>query len=149
MYIKLNANKIVLLLATMMICFVLTACAGLSDWDYELPNGYCVRHVNTENIALIKEDGRYVIKRYVLEFCYSDSYIGIKRLPISDQTPYEEVLHIEEMDTSNPDYYLVDTVNDSVMGPYTADKYVQQIQALKIEDMCDWIKTVPKPEGAE
>ena len=58
---------------------------------------------------------------------------------IDENLSYQEA-HIEDMDASNPSYYLVDTVNDVVMGPYTAEEYENQIEALKIDTMCDWIK---------
>ena len=129
---------------------ILTSC-GLSDWAYDkLPNGYEIWRINSEDIELIKRKGDSTdlkIDRYILEFCYNDSYIGIKRLMIDQNIPYQNV-HIEEMDKSHPAYYLVDALNDVILGPFTAEKYEDQIESLKVENMCDWIKTVPTPEGA-
>lgn len=46
-------------------------------------------------------------------------------------------------------YYLVDTSTDEVHGPYTLDEYEKCVEELEINDPSDWIKTVPRPEGAE
>ena len=133
--------------------FALTSCfAGLQDWIYDkLPNGYEIWRINSQDIALVKRNGdstNIKMERYILEFCYNDSYIGIKRLMIDEDISYQNV-KIEDMDKSNPSYYLVDALNDVIMGPYTVGEYEEQIEAMEIEVMCDWIKTVPKPEGAK
>ena len=67
---------------------------------------------------------------------------------VDESIPYQDV-DIETMDHSNPSYYLVDTLEDKVMGPYTAEEYDDQIKEMGVETMCDWIKTVPKPDGAK
>lgn len=150
MYIKRSGSNSALLICVLILTFILTSCAGLQDWCYnKLPNGYEIWRINSQDIVLIKRKGDLTdlkISRYILEFCYNNSYIGIKQLMIDENIPYQDV-HIEEMDTSNPFYYLVDAVNDVVMGPYTAEDYEDQIEALEIDTMCDWIKTVPTPEG--
>ena len=159
MYIKRNGSRIIrlivliiaILIALLIAILMLAFSQAFQDWTYDkLPNGYEIWRINSEDISLLKTDGDSSdlrIDRYILEFCYNDSYIGIKRLMIDENLPYQEA-HIEDMDPSNFSYYLVDTVNDVVMGPYTAEEYENQIEALKIDTMCDWIKTVPKPEGA-
>lgn len=159
MYIKQKGSRIIrlivliiaILIALLTAILMLAFSQAFQDWTYDkLPNGYEIWRINSEDISLIKTDGDSSdlrIDRYILEFCYNDSYIGIKRLMIDENLPYQEA-HIEDMDASNPSYYLVDTVNDVVMGPYTAEEYENQIIALKIDTMCDWIKTVPMPEGA-
>ncbi len=128
------------------ITLIFTSCgAGLSDWSYDkLPNDYVLIHSNTQDIGLYKRNGESVtckIDRYISEFCYNDSHIGIKRLMI------DENMLIEEMDKSNQSYYLIDALNDVIMGPYTPEEYEGKIEALGIEAIGSWIKTVPKPEG--
>lgn len=141
-----------ILLITIIIVFalLLCSCGGLQDWEYDLlPNNYEIWRINSEDIALVKNDGSIcVINRYILEFCYNDSYIGIKKIMVDESVPYHEV-YIEEMDATNPSYFLVYTVNDTVMGPYTSEEYAIKIKELEIESMCDWLKTVPKPQGAK
>ena len=50
------------------------------------------------------------------------------------------------MDQSNPDYYLVDTENDLILGPMSSDEYYIQIENSGIDNMSDWIKLYPAPK---
>ena len=122
MYIKRNGSRIIrlivliiaILIALLIAILMLAFSQAFQDWTYDkLPNGYEIWRINSEDISLLKTDGDSSdlrIDRYILEFCYNDSYIGIKRLMIDENLPYQEA-HIEDMDASNPSYYLVDTVN--------------------------------------
>ena len=151
MYTKQTGSRWIRFVLLIILAFILTGC-GLGDWNYDLPNGYAIWRINSQDIALVKLENEYsgtcVIDRYILEFCYNDTYIGIKRLMVDESIPYQDV-NIETMDHSNPSYYLVNTLEDKVMGPYTAEEYDDQIKAMGVETMCDWIKTVPKPDGAK
>ena len=150
MYIKRNGSKHILLTYFLIVILTLTSCAGMQDWGYKLPNGYEIWHINVNDICLVKTEGEFTKKkvhRYITEFCYNESYIGLKRIMIDESIPYGDV-HIEEMDKTNVSYYLVNTENDDIIGPYTSEEYEAQIESLKIEKMCEWIKTVPKPKGA-
>ncbi len=138
-----------LLLSGVVLCTMMFSSCGVSDWIYDLPNDYSIWRINVNDIALIKEVdelGEKALDRYIIEFCYNDAFVGIKRLSINENIPYQDV-EIEKLDKSNPDYYLVDTTADYILGPYTADEYNIQIETLEIDDMCDWIKTVPRPKG--
>ncbi len=53
------------------------------------------------------------------------------------------------MDQSNPDYYLVDTENDLILGPMSTDEYYIQIENSGIDNMSDWIKPTLPQKGAE
>lgn len=122
---------------------------GMGDWTYDrLPNGYEIWRLNSRDIQLVKDGGSTrILDRYILEFCYNDSYIGIKHIS-SDEMLSQGQAGIANMDTSNPEYYLIDTQIDAVFGPYTADDYQNQIAILQIQDLCGWIPTVPTPDGA-
>ena len=90
---------------------------------------------------------RKMVDQHITKFCSNDVYIGIERLPVDDSITNASE-RIEKMNNSTPEYFLVDTVNDVVMGPYTAEAYEKQVKDLGIEGLGDWIATVPRPEGA-
>ncbi len=89
-----------------------------------------------------------VIDRYVQAFCYNDRYIGLEHLrELVDPEEPDELY--PELDTSNPEYYLIDSEQDVIYGLYTKDEYMKQMKELHISEMGEWIPTVPKPEGAK
>ena len=133
----------------MLLCgMVLAACVGpgRNDWQYNLPNAYCIQYINSRDILLKDTDARsssssIVIDRYVTAFCYNDRFVGLQCVDVPQDAA-------EEIDRTHPDFYLVDTQDDAVYGPFTEEVYRQTLEALKASEMCEWIATVPAPENA-
>jgi hypothetical protein len=136
-----------------------TGCAGFAEWDHPLPNNYCVTYVNSMCIVFGKRDvvteqlEDPQMEPFIIDFCYSDSYIGLKRFAVSPMEfgPREEAFfgctrentsemgyHYKESDL---EYYLVDAFADKVYGPYTAEEYQAQCKKQNVTGMCDWIST--------
>ena len=151
MYILRLGGKLAGLVAVLLVVLLLRCSPGMNDWIYdELPNEYEIWRLNSVDIHLIKRDGestRIRVDQHITKFCSNDVYIGIERLPVDDSITNASEC-IEKMNNSTPEYFLVDTVNDVVMGPYTAEAYEKQVKDLGIEGLGDWIATVPRPEGA-
>ena len=105
------------------------------------------RSLNSRNIHVVKGNGTVILDGYVLEFCYNESFIGIKHIS-TDEGYSRGQSDTKNLDTSNPDFYLIEAQNDAVYGPLTADDYQKQLQTRQIQDMCGWIPTVPTPDGA-
>lgn len=146
-----NGLKLWIIIA-LLFTILLGGC-GLSDWTYDdFPNGYAIWRVNVNSIHLVKNSAKYsgkpIVKRYTLAFCSNDRYIGLKCVPNSSPFDLEHRFHISEADTSNPEYYLVDTTTDAVYGPYTPEEYEEQLSDLAVGVMSEWIPTVPAPDGA-
>ncbi len=96
---------------------------GMSDWSLKLPNNYEMWHINPQNIMIGYKDSQYTIKTVdnkgrnigipgdVIEFCYNDRYVGAKQVNIPTNPK-------KGVDTSNPRYYLLDTLEQKVYGPF-------------------------------
>ncbi|MBR3817366.1 MAG: DUF3997 domain-containing protein [Clostridia bacterium] len=156
MFIKQNSKGILrvisffLIISTMVILF--TGCfGGVSDWAYSLPNDYEIWRVNSNSVVFGKNEGdrfEQEIDRYVISFSYNDRYIGLIRIPMDD-IPHDKDIDIETMDRSDSEYYIVDSENDIIYGPYTEKEYEKQLDDLGIQDMCEWIETLQRPENAK
>ncbi len=156
MFIKQSGNSVLrilsflIILSSMVILF--TGCfGGVGDWAYCLPNDYEIWRVNSENVVFGKIEGdlfEQKIDRYVISFCHNDRYIGLVRIPMDD-IPYDKDIDIETMDRSNSEYYLVDSENDIIYGPYTENEYAKQCNDFGVQDMCEWIETIRRPENAK
>ena len=116
---------------------------GMNDWHYDLPNGYEIVHVSSHNIICVNRNqtgNTTIVDAQVSEFCFNDRYVGLKRVDVYD-------IH-EEIDYSNPVYYLVDTLKGRVYGALSEEEYISRIDYFDVENMCEWMATKPAPEGA-
>ena len=129
----------------LILSFNLSACGGLGDWDYELPGGYEIVRFNSEDISFIKDDRSIVLDRYIISFCFEERYIGLQRYPVTE--PYDGIFDIREVDTSNPEFYLVDARAEIVYGPLTREEYDEHIIDFGITEMGEWIDTDSDFEG--
>ncbi|MDD3242185.1 MAG: DUF3997 domain-containing protein [Eubacteriales bacterium] len=127
---------------------LLSACAigpGASDWRYVLPNGYEMWRVNGCSIVIgYSQDDSGLEERigaYVCAFCADERYVGAQQV-----TPPETS---DALDTSAPRYYLLDTQEGQLYGPYAQEsEYLAQCAALGIQGLNDWVATRPSPDGA-
>lgn len=150
MCIRRLGSKAGIMFALIGLFITLTSCPAVEDWSYsDLPNEYEIWHINTHDIALGKMDSEHVFRKtideYVTFFCYNTKYIGVQAVYIDPALPYEEI----DIKALNPEYYLLDTAEEIVCGPYTEDEYLDQLEYIGIVDMCSWIATVPRPDGAK
>ena len=136
----------VVLVFSILLIYLLNAvgCApGLADWSYALPNDYELEHINAEEIVLSRRHSK-VIGAFIEEFWYSERWIGIKQI---------KKLRKDNVNTNSDtyqtqQYYLVDAENCLVYGPFSYTEYMDSCELLDVQTSIEWIKTVPKPEGA-
>lgn len=134
----------------LLICmfFLLTGCAGLSDWDYgEIPGDYIIVRCNSQHIYLCKDEGSggpILIKETVVAFCYNTKFIGLQRVPTTTFAEFDP----EEVYASEAEFYLVDAETREIYGPLTEEAYNSKLVSLGVSDMGEWITTRTKPDGA-
>ena len=148
MFIQQNGSRLLILSLILVLMFSLAACPGLSDWIYEnLPENYVIVHINSNDIILCRKSGESydtVINRYIESFCKNERYIGLKRIPVDSLQPYGD-FDIKEADPTLVEYYLIDTQETLVYGPYSYEEYEQKIQSVGINQMGEWITTSNNP----
>ena len=144
-----NMLKSLLCFCLLLILMLQTSCGGVGDWSYDLPNNYQILRVNSNSVVFGKYEDLFERKldRYIVSFCFNDCYIGLERIPLDDIPPDQQI-DIKKFDRTNSEYYLMDSANDLLYGPYSKDDYNEQCNDLGINDMCEWIETIIKPEGA-
>lgn len=160
MYTKRSGNKqaFICVILLFVSCLFLTGCPGIADWTSDLPNDYCVTHVNNRDIIFSKFDvanGGYTeptIERFIISYCYSESHIGLKRFPLMmypESGPREEAFFGSDLNNleynyveSDLEFYLIDAYQDKVYGPFNAAEYDTKCEELGVEEMCDWISTI-------
>lgn len=139
---------ILVCVALILLLAILSGCPAIDDWDYVLPNNYCIVKINVQDIVFGTFKGDSVgnnfdilLERYIIAFCYDERYIGLQRFPISPDRPDEDILDVENLDTSLSEYYLVDSVEGIIHGPFPLQEYFEKVESIENTALCDWIFT--------
>lgn len=118
----------------------------IEKWTYDLPHNYAIKKTSGTEVVLgkyiddifeVEYDNKQVgIEDYIAEFSYSDNYISLKCLEFTD-------------DTVKVKFYIVDSKNDNIYGPYdTEETYIKILKKIVDETFGDWIETIKMPAGA-
>ncbi len=124
-------------------CRYLLIFAGRGDYEIELFNGYYITRVNSRCIVLSYKDDpeasgssagldRFFITGYQLY----EPYIGLAGIDTHDV-----YITDEELDLRVTTYYLIDTVQGNVAGPFESiDAYTQYCATLNLDVREGWIQ---------
>ncbi len=123
--------------------FAVSGKSMTGDWFYDLPNDYAIWRVNSREILVGVESEHsleHTLERYVSSFCYNGQWIGLQCVDVPEDLQ-------EEINFSQPDYYLINMYTHEITGPMTLEAYREA--TVNFADMTDWIATVPAPDGAK
>ncbi len=141
--------SIVLLIIPLSACTSNTITYGVNngDWSYKLPNNYEIWHLNSREIICGKRDvdnslSNVISENYILEFKYNERYVCLKCVEATRDLSVE-------IDESNPSFYIIDTIENTIYETYTDTDFEDKIKAMSLVFNTNWIKTTPIPEGAE
>jgi len=117
------------------------------DWSYKLPNNYEIWRLNSREIICGKRDGEnslsnVINENYILEFKYNEHYVCLKCVEATRDLSVE-------IDESNPNFYIIDTIENTIYGAYTNTDYEDKVKDMGLIFNTNWIKTTPIPEGAK
>lgn len=140
-----NVMKVLVRLCALAAVFLLCGCGPLENWNMTgdwnvsgLPGGYEVWRVNSRSVVLCLPDPEHpfiadtVVPEYVSELACTDQYIFAKRVDVPEDLK-------KTIDTSNPDYYIVDVTSRECGGPYSEDEFRKQCLKLGIEEELNWL----------
>lgn len=117
-----------------------------NDWSYALPNDYVIWHINSRRIVCGKRSTEQSIANvggnYVVKFCYNNQFICLQCVDVPDNLS-------ESIDESNPQFYIINTVNDEIFGPLSKGEYLEKTSDMNFDNLSSWISTKPRPEGAQ
>lgn len=113
--------------------FLIIGC-GSKTWIYKLPNNYkleCKNGVYTK----IKNNNEKILDKYIAEFQYSNNYVGLKCI---------------ENDTLAVIFYIIDTKNNDIYGPYKDEETYNMVKMTitDSEKFNEFITTTEKPKEA-
>ena len=138
--------KLVLMGAIITLSMVLSSCAGMADGGYDLPGEYSIWFINASTVELCidqKEDGKVwgatsIVENYVSEIAYNEDYIFAKRVYVPEDIN-------KDIDTSNPEYYILVVETGLLSGPFSKKEFKAQIKTLNLNKMPKWMVTSDLP----
>ena len=122
-------------LLIILILLLTTSCAGLNDWDYTLPNGYSVMHINSKKIIISyngNEKTNAEIRSFVKSFVYDSRYVFAVCSP--------------EKESSDEIYYIIDTMEHNLFGPFeNYCDFEEAADSLGVSVPTNWYRTETEP----
>ena len=132
---KLCPFHYVILLFTLVQIFLLSSCAGTSDWSFsDLPGDYEIWRINSKEIVLVKKTddvlGESVVDAYVSKVAWDDNFILAQQESNADNT------------SNTVSFYIVDVNSENIYGPLTEDEFNELAKQIQVEvNNMDWILT--------
>lgn len=119
---------------------LLTSCAGVSDWAYELPNGFEMWRINSNEVIVkyAKDSTKDIgIPSFIKEFSYDERYVFTRNISsINNNNIFDE------------EYYILDTEEQSLYGPFKSlEEFGLELKKLEISDL-KWFRTSPDPNAS-
>lgn len=119
-------EKIGVIFSTILLMLGMVGCAGAGDYEIELINGFKVRRTSSEKVHIASP-----------EYSYDELLIPL----LAD---YDEGEYVTQVDHDNDryiiaktnlnNYYLLDTKESIVYGPFTEEKFIQVKENVKIPE---------------
>ena len=115
----------------LILCVLLTACAGYADWSYEINDYYMIVRCNASSRTLEYSPqgndiggSETIVGGFVIRFQYNERFIGVY----------------------NGGYYIVDVDTAERYGSFfTEEEYIEQCELLNVGTLGDWIETSDLP----
>ena len=119
-------KKIGIIFSTILLMLGMVGCAGAGDYEIELINGFKVRRTSAEKVHIASPE-------------YSYDELLIPLLADYDEGEYvTQVGHDNDRyiiaKTNLNNYYLLDTKEPIVYGPFTEEKFMQVNENVKIPE---------------
>ena len=119
-------KKIGIIFSTILLMLGMVGCAGAGDYEIELINGFKVRRTSAEKVHIASPE-------------YSYDELLIPLLADYDEGEYvTQVGHDNDRyiiaKTNLDNYYLLDTKEPIVYGPFTEEKFMQVKENVKIPE---------------
>ena len=109
---------------------------GLSDYEYDVANGYIVSRNSTHQIEIIPQNGyqseNEIIPEKVIEVAWNNRYIVAKQIGLKRAYPNDPNNMYEIPDESIVNYWILDSENRVRYGPFSYEKFILKTQEFNI-----------------
>lgn len=116
---------------------LLTGCAGVSDFDVDLPGDYSIIRTSPDIVFISPklEDGLFgetMIEEKVVEVAWNNRYILAKQIGFMSNP--ENHLYMEVLNPNDTSYWILDYTTDELAGPFTESEFTDKRSELGISE---------------
>lgn len=116
---------------------------GRGDWTLDVYNGYAISKINSNEILFVRKEnpedsgGEIVLSNYfVTAYQLHEPYICLKGIHTQEMSAVEE-----ELNKQTVNYYLIDTTDGKIAGPFESyNDFKECYSFLGLEMNNEWIK---------
>ena len=131
-------KKLLYIVNVALLCFCISSCSGTNDWNFALPNDFEVWHINSTDIKIVYTGDEADIRgipSFIKEFSFNNRYVCTRNVDkIEENNIFEEI------------YYILDTEDKIVYGPYDSiSEFCASVDKLSFEIPMRWYRTSPTP----
>ena len=125
-------KKIGVVFSIVLLMIGMVGCAGAGDYNIELINDYEIVRTSAERIFIAKKESEYTWSEQLIPMYYDG---------IHEEAHPEHVIQVGHDNnryiiakTNLENYYLLDTKEAIVCGPFTKEKFIQEKENAKISN---------------
>ena len=122
--------------AFLLVCLLLSGCAGLGDWSAPLIEDYAIWRLNGSHVVLVRErnggsGAEPMVDAYVYRVTWNEEFICVQRTEPPE--PGKDIPVMPEVE-----YFILRVFDGEVFGPYTAAEYQTRCRNLGVSDLPEW-----------
>ena len=120
-----------------LLALFLGGCAGVGDYEIELPNRYVIVSSSAHEISLNRKSiegslGEAIISPKISKIAYNDNFVLMEQQGLKRRSPENENDMYEIPDESKVFYWILNHKTDKYYGPFTQKEFVEKKKELYI-----------------
>jgi len=127
--------KVKKILLVAVVFLLLSACAGMADYDVDLPSDYWVIRSSAHNIIILRGDGTLfeetLVPAKVTQIGWDEKFIVANQVSLQKESNESDYLIPNEKDMH---YWIINYKTDEIMGPLDENQFLERKSELQIPE---------------
>lgn len=133
--------QLIKLILVVICSFILSGCAGASDYHIDLPGNYSLISTSDYQVTINEKneiEGSWksspVIPAKIVEMAYDENYVLVKQLGLKRRNPNDSSDTYEIPDETKINYWILDTALGIARGPVSENEFYEKKIEFSISD---------------
>ena len=132
--------QLIKLILVVICCFILSGCAGASDYHIDLPGNYSLIRSSAHQVTINEKDeieGTWksaIIPPKIVKVAFNENYVLVKQLGLKRRNPNDSSDTYEIPDETKINYWILDTALGIPHGPFSENEFYEKKIEFSISD---------------